>query len=71
MSKANEVNEFTIYRTHCDWIWSQAKMLKELFWRDSQPRMVILNKTRALAAIDTMQDSLNELRVAVEEMEEL
>lgn len=70
MLKAKEVNDFTICRTHCDWIMLQAKMLKALFSYDSR-RMVVLNKTRALSAIDTMQDSLNELRNTVAEMEEL
>ena len=70
MLKPKEINDLAICRSHCDWILSQATMLKALFYYDSR-RMVVLNKTRAMSAIDTMQDSLNELRVAVEEMEEL
>jgi len=70
MLKAKEVNDFVISRSHCDWILSQVTMLKALFYYDSR-RMVVLNKTRAMSAIDTMQDSLNELRNTVAEMEEL
>ena len=59
-------NEFDINNAHCDWIIEQAKELKALLSYKSE-RMIELNKTRALADIDTMFQSLSELRLYITE----
>ena len=56
------ITERAINKTHCDWIIQQAEELKALFSYESD-RMIDLNKTRALSAIDTAMDSLRELRL--------
>ena len=62
---ATEITDFTVNKAHCDWIIDQAKELKALFSYESES-MIRLNKVRALSCIDTMMDSLNELKAAIE-----
>ena len=66
--KATEVSDGTIAKTHCDWVVEQAKELKALLAYDSD-RMIVLNKTRALSAIDTAMSSLSELKAYIENVE--
>lgn len=65
--KATEINDLEIHKAHCDWIVNQAKELKALLSHDSE-NIVIRNKTRALACIDTMGDSLSELKLYIENL---
>lgn len=68
--RTKDIDDHIACKANCDWIVEQAKMLKALFYMDSD-RIIVLNRTRAMSAIDTMQDSLNELLHHIEEMEEL
>lgn len=61
MMKASEITDFTTNKAHCDWIIEQARELKALFGYESE-RMIELNKVRAMSAVDTALDSLNELK---------
>lgn len=63
--KAIEMSDFTISKTHCDWIVNQAKELKTLFSYNSED-MVKKNKTRALTDIETIENSLSELKLYIE-----
>lgn len=63
--KATEINDITIMKTHCDWITEHAKELKALFDYKSE-KMIIANQSRALTDIETMTDSLNELKAYIE-----
>lgn len=63
--KATEINDITIMKTHCDWITKNAKELKALFDYKSE-KMIMANKSRALADIETMTDALNELKAYIE-----
>lgn len=63
--KATEINDITIYKTHCDWIVEQATELKALFSYNSE-KMVELNKSRALADIQNIENSLSELKLYIE-----
>ena len=63
--KATEINDVTIMKTHCDWITENAKELKALFDYKSE-KMIMTNKSRALADIETMTDALNELKAYIE-----
>ena len=65
--KATEISDITINKTHCDWIIEQAKELKALFSYESES-MVNLNKTRIMADISTMEDSLRELKLYLESL---
>lgn len=65
--KATEIDDITIHKTHCDWIVKQAMELKALFSHNSE-RMVELNKSRALADIETIKNSLSELQLYVESL---
>ena len=58
--KATEVNDVVIQKTHCDYIVEQAEELKALFSYNSKS-MIELNKTRALADIEAIRNSLAEL----------
>lgn len=60
--------DIAVCRSHCDWIYERAKELKALFSYDSG-EMIVLNKTRALFSISTIQDSLRELSLAINESE--
>lgn len=62
MMKASEITVFAINKSHCDWIVEQVRELKALFAYESE-RMVELNKVRAMSAVDTALDSLNELKL--------
>lgn len=59
---ATDITELSINKTHCDWIIQNATELKALFSYNSD-RMIEMNKTRALSAIDTAIDSFRELRL--------
>lgn len=65
--KATEIDNFTINKTHCDWIIKQAQELKTLLSYKSES-MVVNNKTRALTDIQTMEDSLSELKLYIEQL---
>lgn len=62
--KATEVNDIVIQKTHCDYIVEQAEELKALFSYNSKS-MIELNKTRALADIEAIKDSLAELELYI------
>lgn len=65
MMKATEIDNVAINKTHCDWIVKQAMELKSLFSYKSES-MINQNKTRALADIQTMENSLSELKLYIE-----
>ena len=65
--KATEIDDITIHKAHCDWIVKQATELKALFSHNSE-RMVEFNKSRALADIETIKNSLSELQLYVESL---
>ena len=65
--KATEISDIAISKTHCDWIVKQAEELKALFSYNSD-RMVELNKSRALADIETINNSLSELKLYIESL---
>ena len=67
--KATEIKENTINKAHCDWIIDQAKELKALLSYNSES-MIVLNRVRALSAIDTAAESLNELKLYIESVKE-
>ena len=67
--KTTEIDDITIHKAHCDWIVKQAMELKALFSHNSE-RMVELNKSRALADIETIKNSLSELQLYVENLQE-
>lgn len=67
--KATDITDNTINTAHCDWVIYQAKELKALFGYNNK-RMIELNKTRALVSIETAINSLNELKLFVEEIDE-
>ena len=66
--KATNINDISIMKTHCDWITEQAKELKVLFAYKSE-NMVKMNKVRALSDIDTITESLNELKLYIESLQ--
>ena len=55
-------------KTHCDWITEQTKELKALFAYKSE-NMVKMNKARALSDIDTIAESLSELKLYIERLQ--
>ena len=63
--KATEINEIIIQKTHCDYIVEQAKELRALFSYNSKS-MIESNKTRALADIEAIKNSLAELKLYVD-----
>lgn len=65
--KTTEIDDITINKIHCNWIIRQAMELKALFSHNSE-RMVELNKSRALADIETIKNSLSELQLYVESL---
>ena len=65
--KATEIDDITIHKANCDWIVKQAMELKTLFSHNSK-RMVELNKSRALADIETIKNSLSELQLCIESL---
>lgn len=67
--KATEITENTIQKANCDWIIKQAKELKALLAYDSE-QVIVLNKVRALSAIDTAMSSLRELQAYIESVKE-
>jgi hypothetical protein len=65
--KAVDINDLTIHKGHSDWVLRQAKELKSLLNYNSED-MIKKNKARALADIATMQNSLAELKLYIEEL---
>ena len=65
--KATEITDMTINNTHCDYIMEQAKELKALFSYRSDG-IIKANKIRALADIQAIQNSINELKAYVENL---
>ena len=65
--KATEIDDFTINKVHCDWIIKQAQELKALLSYKSE-NMIFNNKTRALTDIKTMENSLSELKLYIEQL---
>lgn len=66
--KATIMTGNSVNIANCDWIIDHAKELKALFSYSSD-RMIEMNKSRALADIDTMMVALNELKDYIIEME--
>lgn len=66
--KDTDIVDLSVNKAHCDWIIDQAKELKALFNFNSK-EMIEANKTRALAGIETMINSLSELKLFVEEID--
>lgn len=66
--KATEIKNVTVNKAHCDWIIEKTKELKALISYESDS-MIAANKVRALSSIDTMMDSLNELKAYITEVE--
>lgn len=52
--------DIAVQKTHCDWIGMQAKMIKAML--DYNVHHTPSNKVRALSALSTMQDSINEMK---------
>ncbi len=65
--RATEIDDFTINKTHCDWIIKQAQELKALLSYKSES-MIHNNRIRALTDIQTMEDSLSELKLYIEQL---
>ena len=63
--KATEINDFTIYKTNADWILHQINELRALLSYKSE-NMIVLNKTRALSALDCIKNSAEEMRLYIE-----
>ena len=63
--KATEINDFTICKTHADWILHQINELRALLSYKSE-NMIVLNKTRALSALDCIKNSAEEMRLYIE-----
>lgn len=66
---AAEIQDNAVNMAHCDWIIDKAKELKALLAHGSES-MLVANKTRALSGIDTMMDSLRELKLCIKEVAE-
>lgn len=64
--KAKNISEKTIQKAHCDWIKEQAVELKALLQYDNET--VILNKQRALSGIETAIQSLEKIRLYINEL---
>lgn len=65
--KATEIDDMTVSKTHCDLIVKQIKGLKSLFYYNSED-VIVQNKTKALEAIQIMEDSLRELKLYIESL---
>lgn len=63
--KATEINDFTICKTNADWILHQINELRALLSFKSE-NMIVLNKTRALSALDCIKNSAEEMRLYIE-----
>lgn len=63
--KAAEINDFTICKTNADWILQQINELRALLSYKSE-NMIVLNKTRALSALDCIKNSAEEMRLYIE-----
>lgn len=63
---SNDVTDCVVAKAHCDWITQQVAELKSLLGHNSRT-MIVLNKTRALSAISTMEHALSELKHMIEE----
>lgn len=63
--KATEINDFTICKTNADWILQQINELRALLSYKSE-NMIVLNKTRALSALDCIKNSTEEMRLYIE-----
>lgn len=63
--KATEINDFTICKTNTDWILHQINELRALLSYKSE-NMIVLNKTRALSALDCIKNSAEEMRLYIE-----
>lgn len=63
--KATEINDFTICKTNADWILQQINELRALLSYKSE-NMIVLNKTRALSALDCIKNSAEEMRLYIE-----
>lgn len=64
------INTTTIItqKKNCDWIIERAKELKALI-SYNDPKMIVLNKARAMSGITTMQEALEELKDHISEAE--
>lgn len=58
---------FELAKINSDWILKHAKELDALLGYNSK-EMLVVNQVRALSAIDTMMDSLRELKGNIEEV---
>lgn len=63
---AMDITDRTIQKTHCDWVKAQANELKALLKYDDTT--FLLNKQRALSGIETAMQSLEELRLYINEL---
>ena len=63
--KATEINDFTICKANADWILHQINELRALLSCNSE-NMIVLNKTRALSALDCIKNSAEEMRLYIE-----
>lgn len=64
--KARLPDDWSVAKTHCDWIMQRADELKELFSYKSNA-MLATNRTRAFCAITSIRQSLDELELTIEE----
>lgn len=60
--------DVAVQKTHCDWLVFQAKMIKAML--DYDVYDVPTNRVRALSALSTMQDSINEMKLYFESLDE-
>lgn len=65
--KATEINNMTIYKTHCDLIIKQSTKLKSLFSFELE-NITNQNKIEALSDIIAMENSLSELKLFIESL---
>lgn len=65
--KATEINDFTICKNNADWILQQINELRALLSYKSE-NMIVLNKTRALSALDCIKNSAEEMRLYIERL---
>lgn len=66
--RVENISETVIMKIHCDWIINKAAELKSLC--RSRER-IEWNKSRALTAIESVENSLNELKAYIQEVENL
>lgn len=64
--KAIDITEKTIHKAHCDWIRQQANKVKALLQYDD--KTIVLNKQIALSSIDTAMNSLEELKLYINQL---